>query len=143
MGEKEVRVSVRPAKKTDIDPVLNLTGSLVSREDLSYLNEDPSSLGFVAEAEGHIIGFSLAHILYVGMPLTRVCVIQGIVVQHEYRRHGIGEELVKAIFQRCSEREVSTIRALVEESDARLRLFVEQLGFQRSTVANYDKILYF
>lgn len=143
MAEKEVGVSVRPAKKTDIDPVLNLTGSLISREDLSYLNEDPSSLSFVAEAEGHIIGFSLAHILYVGMPLTRVCVIQGIVVQHEYRRHGIGEELVKAIFQRCSEREVSTIRALVEESDARLRLFVEQLDFQRSTVANYDKILYF
>jgi N-acetylglutamate synthase-like GNAT family acetyltransferase len=143
MVEKGVRVSVRPAKKTDIDPVLNLTGSLVSREDLSYLNEDPSSLSFVAETEGHIIGFSLAHILYVGMPLTKVCVIQGIVVQHEYRRHGIGEELVKAIFQRCSEREVSTIRALVEESDARLRLFVEQLGFQRSTVANYDKILYF
>lgn len=143
MLEEEVRVSVRPAKKTDIDPVLNLTGSLISHEDLAYLSGDPSSLSFVAEAEGHIIGFSLAHILYVGMPLTKVCVIQGIVVQHEYRRHGIGEKLAEAIFQHCSEREISTVRALIEESDARLRQFAEQLDFQRSTVANYDKILYF
>jgi len=143
MSEKELRIGIRPAKKADIDPVLNLTGTLISREDLAYLTGDPSSLSLVAEAEGHIIGFCLAHTLYVGIPLTKVGVIQGIVVQHEYRRHGIGEELVEAIIQRCSERGVSTVRSLVEEGDARLRRFIEQLGFRRSTVANYDKISYF
>jgi GNAT superfamily N-acetyltransferase len=142
MVEQEASVSVRSIQLSDYEPVLRLAGTLVTRQEISaFGGEDPSSLCFVAEAEGHVVGFNLAHILYVGIPLTKICIIQGIVVDHQYRRLGIGEKLVEAVEKFCRERGVSTVRTLVEDSDDRLRQFVGNVGFQRSIVDNYDKFL--
>jgi GNAT superfamily N-acetyltransferase len=68
-------------------------------------------------------------------------VIQGIVVEHEYRQHGIGYRLVEEVFKSCREKGVGMVRALVEENDARLRYLAEQLGSRPSTISNYDRIL--
>jgi ribosomal protein S18 acetylase RimI-like enzyme len=143
MADSEVSVSVRSIKKTDFDAVLALAGSLISSEDIASSDAgDPTSLCFVAEAEGHVVGFNLAHMLHVGIPLTKICVIQGIVVDDEYRRLGIGEKLVEAVEQRCLDSGINTIRTLVDEEDTRLQQFVEHLGFRRSPVSNYDKVTY-
>ncbi len=143
MATDDVKVTVRPIKKTDYDAVLELAGNLITREEIASLNPgDPASLCFVAEAEGEVVGFNLAHLLHVGIPLTKLCVIQGIVVHDDYRRLGIGEKLVEAILEQCVNSGIGTIRALVEESDTRLRQFIEYLGFRHSSVANYDKNIY-
>ncbi|HEX9896978.1 MAG TPA: GNAT family N-acetyltransferase [Dehalococcoidales bacterium] len=143
MDTGEVNISIRPIKKTDYEAVFSLAWDLVTHEDLDALNlGSPTSLCFVAEADGRVVGFNLAHLLHVGIPLSKICIIQGIVVHDDYRRLGIGEKLIEAIIERCIDCGIGTIRALVEESDMRLQQFVEYIDFQRSSVINYDKTLY-
>jgi ribosomal protein S18 acetylase RimI-like enzyme len=142
MTNGEVEVTVRPMSEDDSDNVLTLGGDLISREDLlAFELGAPFDVSFVAEAAGQIIGFTLARIHYVGIPLTKVCVIGGIVVEHEYRRHGIGNKLVEKIFVSCREKGVDTVRTLVEEGNVQVRRFVEQLGFRNSIISNLDKNL--
>lgn len=62
-------------------------------------------------------------------------------VEYEYRRHGIGNKLVEKLLVSCCEKGVDTTRSLIEEDDDQIRRFVEQLGFQRSAIADCDKIL--
>jgi ribosomal protein S18 acetylase RimI-like enzyme len=139
----EVKVSIRLIKKTDYEAVFSLAWNLISHEDLDALDPgSPTSLCFVAEADGRVVGFNLAHLLHVGIPLSKICVIQGIVVHDDYRRLGIGEKLIEAIFAKCVDCGIGTVRALVEENDVRLQQFVDYLGFQRSAVSNYDKAIY-
>ena len=143
MDTNEANISIRPIKKTDYEAVFRLAWNLISPEDLDILNTgSPTSLCFVAEVDGRVIGFNLAHLLHVGIPLNKICVIQGIVVHDDYRRLGIGEKLIEAIFKSCMSCGIGTVRALVEESDLRLQQFVEYLGFNHSSVSNYDKSLY-
>jgi len=126
----------------DCDSVLHLAGSLITREEMSTLkSSDPYSLLLVAETTGQVIGFNLAHILYVGIPLTKICVIGGIVVDHRYRRLGIGEALIAAVEKQCLQHGINTVRTLVEEDDDRLEQFVIDTGFQRSVVRNFDKMI--
>lgn len=142
MPTDESSVNIRPLRKTDIDAALDLAGKLITRAEMSSLNtSDPGSLCFVAEADRDIVGFNLASELYVGIPLSKICVIQGIVVRDDYRRLGIGEKLVEAVFKHCDECRIEAVRTLVDENDARLQRFVEYLGFRRSPVANFDRQL--
>lgn len=142
MEAEEVKVTVRLIQSTDIDAVLKLAGALITREEMASVNPgNGSSLCFVAEDKGRVVGFNLSHLLYVGIPLSKICVIQGIVVDDEYRRLGIGEKLIEAIMEHCVQCRIDTVRTLVEESDERLQQFVEYLGFRRSPVANYDRFL--
>jgi L-amino acid N-acyltransferase YncA len=41
--------------------------------------------------------------------------------------------------EHCEEEGINTIRALIEEHNNELTRFFERLGFNRSTVINYDK----
>lgn len=144
MNSSEVNVSVRTIKNTDFDAVLDLAGNIISREDIASTDtENPASLCFVAEVEGRVVGFNLAHHLYVGIPLYKICVIQGIVVHDDYRRLGIGEKLIEAVCEQCKDCGITTVRALVEENDTRLQQFIEYLDFHHSTVKNYDRTVSF
>lgn len=143
MVDKKVKVTVRQMIESDFDAVLSLGGDIISRQDLiAWGAGGPLDLSFVAENAGQIIGFNLACVLYYGIPLTKVGVIHGIVVEHEYRRHGIGQALVKEVLKSCREKGVDTLRALVDDDDTPLQQFAEELGFRRSTVANYDMTSY-
>ena len=133
---------IRKMSKDDFDAVLALGGDLISLEDLVALEPGgPLDLSLVAEMDGRVVGFNLARVQYVGIPLTKVCVIDGVVVEREYQRHGIGYKLIDEMFEYCRRNGVTTARALVETSDEQLRRFIESLGFRRSTVNNYDKTL--
>ena len=142
MDTSDINVIIRPLKKTDVNAALILTGRLITPEEMATLNPgDPEALCFVAEAEGKVVGFNLARELYVGIPMSKICVIQGIIVDDDYRRLGIGEKLIEAVCEYCTSCGVEAIRTLVDENDTRLRRFVEHIGFRRSSVANYDKTI--
>ena len=140
MDAPEIIVTIRPLRQSDLKAALALSGELITPEEMASLNlKNPETLCFVAEAEGKVVGFNLAHELFVGIPLSKICVIQGIVVHDDFRRLGIGEKLIEAVLEHCKDCGVEAIRTLVDENDIRLRRFVEHIGFRRSTVANYDK----
>jgi len=140
-AEDQISIRVRPMEMSDYEAVLHLAGTLITREEMSTLKASDPCLIFVAEADGQVIGFNLAHILYVGIPLSKICVIGGIVVDHRYRRLGIGEALIAAIEKQCRVHNIDTVRTLVEEEDERLEQFVIDTGFQRSVVRNFDKMI--
>ena len=140
MDTPEIKVVIHPLRKSDLGAVASLAGKLITIEELaSFHLEDPDTVCFMAEAEGKVVGFNLARELYVGIPLSKICIIQGIVVHEDYRRHGIGEKLIETVFNHCVNSKIEAVRTLIDESDIRLRWFVEHLGFQRSSVANFDK----
>jgi ribosomal protein S18 acetylase RimI-like enzyme len=135
------KITIRPIAEQDVDSVLALGRSLLKREDIIV---PPPSEGasFVAESEGRVVGYILARNMHLGIPLSKICVICGIIVDRQYRGHGIGQQLVTALSGYCEKEDVKTIRASVDETDVILRKFVEELGFQRSPVNNYDRIQY-
>jgi N-acetylglutamate synthase-like GNAT family acetyltransferase len=99
----------------------------------------PLDVSFVAEVGGNIIGFIMSRLAYVMIPLTEVCLLQGILVDPDYQHHGIGIRLLGKLVAHCQEEGINTIRALIEEHNDDLRHFVAQLGFRRSAIVNYDK----
>ncbi|HEX9896994.1 MAG TPA: GNAT family N-acetyltransferase [Dehalococcoidales bacterium] len=138
----EISIIIRPLKQADFDGVLKLVGSLITMREVSSLSpQNADDLSFVAEADGRVVGFNFAHVLYVGIPLVKICVIQSIVVDEDYRRLGIGEKLIETVTKNCAKYKIEAVRALVDETDNRLQRFIEYLGFQRSVVANYDKVI--
>ena len=143
MPVEETDIVIRPLLPADINEVLKLAGNLLTRQEINSLIPKENNLCYVAEAEGRIIGVNFAQELYVGIPLRKICVIQGIVVDEDYRRLGIGEKLIESVTENCPKSNVEVIRTLVDEADNRLQRFVEHLGFRRSVVANYDKVIRF
>jgi GNAT superfamily N-acetyltransferase len=143
--EQEV-VNIRPMMKDDIHAVLALdwkagrTGSLLSYKDMVALNLGGSlDVSFVAVVGGKIVGFVITRLAYLMIPFTEVCIVQGMLVDPGYQGRGIGTKLFEKLFEHCHSRGINTIRALVEERNEELQQFVQQLGFHRSPIVNYDK----
>jgi ribosomal protein S18 acetylase RimI-like enzyme len=143
---EKVAVNIRPMTKDDIHAVLALdwkagrTGSLLSYKDMVALNLGESlNVSFVAEVGGKIVGFVITRLAYLMIPFTEVCIVQGMLVDPDYQGRGIGTKLFEKLFEHCHSQGIDTIRALVEEHNKELQQFVQQLGFRRSTIVNYDK----
>jgi len=90
-------------------------------------------------SEGKVIGFIMTRLAYLMIPFIEVCIMQGIVVDPDYRGRGIGGKLLDGLLDHCQAEEINTIRAIVPQGNERLRLFIEAHGFRRSTIINYDK----
>jgi N-acetylglutamate synthase-like GNAT family acetyltransferase len=143
--EKEA-INIRRMTRSDIDAVLVLVNKIttakthVAYKDLAaYDFGGPLDFSLVAEAKGQIIGFVMACLEYVYIPFTEVCLIQAIVTDPEYQQHHIGSALVKELASRCHLQDVNTLRALARQGDVKVRSFLEYLGFQHSTISNWDK----
>ena len=139
------KVTIRRMVNADIEAILTLDRkigsgeSVVNHKDLELIGiGGPFDLSQVAEIDGHVIGFLLARVEYVSIPLTKICSILGVAVDSEYRRHGVGAGLLHALLDECYESGVVTARALVDEHNENLRQFIIQSGFNKSDVANYD-----
>lgn len=139
-------VKIRPMTRSDIREILALDKKFgKSKSSLTYkdmVTTDPGGpldMSFVAEAGGAITGFAIAHLAYVMIPLTGVCILHSILVDPDCQNRGIGVRLLGRIVAHCQEEGIGTIRTLIEEQNDELIRFVEPLGFRRSTVLNYDK----
>jgi GNAT superfamily N-acetyltransferase len=139
-------VTIRPMTRSDIREILALDKKLgKSNSSLNYKDMaaidfgGPLDRSFVAEANGIIVGFAIAHLAYVMTPLTGVCILNSILVDPGSQNRGIGVKLLGRIVAYCQEEGIGTIRTLIEEQNDELTRFVERLGFRRSTVLNYDK----
>lgn len=103
-----------------------------------------SSLGgaddfsLIAEYEGRLVGFALARLAYVGLPMACVCLIHSIAVKPDYQEQGVGTLLIEKLRGNCRAKGIKTVRALVPASNSRLVKYCEELGFQPSTTLNFD-----
>jgi ribosomal protein S18 acetylase RimI-like enzyme len=143
---KKDDVKIRPMTQSDIHAVIIFDRKITNgRGVLSYKDMaatdpgGPLDLSFIAEVKGEVIGFIMSRLAYVMIPFTEVCVLQGIVVDPDYRGRGIGGKLLDELLAYCHAEGINTIRAIVPKENRRLSLFVEAHGFRRSRIINYDK----
>jgi ribosomal protein S18 acetylase RimI-like enzyme len=134
---------------SDLDEVLVLISKMTKgKPRITYrdliANEPggPLDLSLVAEAKGKMVGFVLARVEFVYIPLVEVCLIYSVGVDPGYRARHIGAALVNELIKYCHLQDIPTVRALVAEDNEPLRKFIEYLGFCRSNIINYDKSTY-
>ena len=139
-------INIRRMARSDIDTVLTLNKetsggqNFISHKDVvaAYIGE-ALDLSFVAEANDRVVGFVLAQLAYLYIPITEVCIIHAIAIAPDYQRSRIGNRLISKLLSYCQVKDITTIRALVDAYNPELRRFVERLGFRQSTILNYDK----
>ncbi|HXZ30172.1 MAG TPA: N-acetyltransferase [Dehalococcoidia bacterium] len=139
-------MNVRRMTPKDLDEVLVLIGKMTKgKSRITYrdliANEPggPLDLSLVAETNGQMVGFVLARVEFVYIPLVEVCLIYSVGVDPQYRSRRIGAALVNELVKHCHLDGIPTVRALVAEDNESLRKFIEYLGFRPSNVINYDK----
>ena len=138
--------TIRPVRSDDIVAILALDKKFTRGKgrlgyaDINSLNlGGPTDLSFVAEIGDELVGFLLARLLYLMIPFIEACVIQGILVDPDYQRQGIGGKLTEGLIEHCSAEHINLVRALVPQYDKNLRVFLQTKGFAPSNILNYDK----
>ncbi len=138
-------IIIRRMTRSDIDAILALDKKIggvqgkVSYRDLVVTDPGgPLDFSFVCESRGVIVGFILARLAYLGIPLIGTCVISAIAVASDNQKHGIGNKMVNKVLDRCYDEGVPKARALIDEADADLSRFFQKLSFKRSKIVNYD-----
>ena len=142
-------IDVRRMTPRDLDEVLVLISKMTKgKPRITYrdliANEPggPLDLSLVAEAKGQMVGFILARVEFVYIPLVEVCLIYSVGVDPEYQARHVGAVLVNELIKYCHLQDIPTVRALVGQDNEPLRKFIEYLGFRRSNIVNYDKSTY-
>ncbi|MBN1191040.1 MAG: GNAT family N-acetyltransferase [Dehalococcoidales bacterium] len=135
------KLSFRRMILSDIESVLALGKSNLTYGDLASADPDgPLAMSFVADNGKKLVGFVLARAHFVGIPITKVCVIHAITVDSEYQRKGVGTQLLSELQTKCEEEDIQIMRMLVPQHDINLRNYMEALGFRHSNFINFDKL---
>jgi ribosomal protein S18 acetylase RimI-like enzyme len=140
MAVKKSEVTIRSLVSSDITPILGFWWSsfISNKEMVASQLGGRRDLSFIANFEGHLVGFILARIEYLGIPIKEVCVIHALAVEPNYQAKGIGSLLMNELKNTCKNRKIPTIRAFVAENDHKLMNYFERLGFQRSNIINME-----
>jgi ribosomal protein S18 acetylase RimI-like enzyme len=144
-------VTIRPMERGDIDSIIVIYSKImdekipgVKRSRLSYHGAltykelaltnpgGPLDLSLVAEVKGKIVGFIWSGLAYVGIPVDEVGLIYMLIVDPDYQKKGVATKLLNALIKRCHDREVSTVRAVIDERYWELQNYFQKLGFKRS-----------
>ena len=141
MDERKIAVTVRPLVRSDVEPVLGFWWSsfIDNKEMVAAQIGGRHDLSFIASSEGHLAGFLLARIVYLGIPIREICVIHALAIEPNYQGQGIGTLLINELKKTCESKGIQTIRAFVSESDNKLMKYFERLGFRRSQIINLEQ----
>ena len=142
---RENDIIIRRMTRSDIDAILALDKKIggvqgkISYRDLVVTDPGGSlDFSFVCESQGVMVGFILARLAYLGIPLIGTCIIGAIAVASDYQRQGIGNKMVNRVLDRCYDEGVPKARALIDLEDIELSRFSQKLSFKRSKIVNYD-----
>jgi len=120
---KEPSVSIRPARHNDGPLVLELIEPYVALRILLPRTldefEDLLNSGFVAEADGKIVGFAALEVYS-----KKLAEIRSLCVAETFRRFGIGRLLVEACVQFARERSILEVMAITSSEE-----FFQSCGF--------------
>jgi ribosomal protein S18 acetylase RimI-like enzyme len=141
MNVSKSGVTIRPLVKSDIDHVLGFWWSsfIADKDMVASQIGGRHDLSFVATFEGRLVGFILARIEYLGIPIKEVCVIHAVAVEPKYQGQGIGSLLINELKSACESRRILTMRAFISENDKKLMNYFERLGFHRSDIINLEQ----
>ena len=143
---KTETVKVRHVMHYDIDSILSLHKRIgVKQSNIAYMISSgfggPMDFSFIAEIDRKVVGVVIAHLMYLYIPITELCLVNGIIVDPAYQRYHIGSKLVEELTKFCRTQNISVIRALAEDTNKELNEFVQFHGFKKSHIVNWDKVL--
>ena len=141
---KTETVKVRHVMHYDIDSILSLHKRIgVKESNIAYMISSgfggPMDFSFIAEIDRKVVGVVIAHLMYVYIPITELCLINGIIVDPQYWRHHIGTKLVNELTKFCHTQNITVLRALAEVGNKELNEFVKAHGFHPSKIVSWDK----
>lgn len=140
-----LKVSVQRMNSGDIEQAVAVSQKLGDSGRISYRDMITGEAGgradmsFVARTGDKIIGFIIAKLEYMGVPVTEVCLVHGIVIDPDYQRQGVGVKLVNELLDYCHLEDISPIRLLLADYDQRMIGFFSRFGFARSRLQIYDR----
>jgi len=141
MDAKESDVTIRPLVGSDVDPILGFWWSsfIDNKEMVASQIGGRHDLSFIASFEGHLVGFILARIVYLGIPIKEVCIIHALAIEPNYQGKGIGTLLINELKSTCESKGIPTMRAFVSKDDHKLMNYFEGLGFHPSDIINLEQ----
>ncbi len=119
---------IRKMSENDLDAVVNLEQQIFSspwsRESIekAYLLEE--NIYLVAENEGQIIGYCG---IWTSFETADLC---NIAVRTQYRRRGVGNEILKKAFALCHDRRIQQMLLEVRESNNSAISLYKKNGFE-------------
>jgi GNAT superfamily N-acetyltransferase len=131
-------IAVRPARPADAESVFALLTAFATsyrprREAFDTLyprltHPAGSGILLVAEAEGAVIGYALAHRLLVLYANGAVCELQELMVEPAHRGRGVGRRLVAAVERYAADAGAAEVAVPTR----RARDFYLRLGFEET-----------
>jgi ribosomal protein S18 acetylase RimI-like enzyme len=122
-------------------PYLYMMGGLTYGDLATTDPDSPLAMSIVAEINYRKVGFILAYSHFVGIPITKICIIHAIVVDPSYHGQGIGTRLLNQLKKKCKEENIQIIRMFIKQHDTSLKTYLGSLGFHQSNVINYDILI--
>ncbi len=131
-------IHIRPVKETDADAVQALSGQLgyhlsfeETVENIREILSNKDQAAFVACMDDAIIGW--IHIFRtVRLELKSFIEIGGLIIDENYRKHGVGKLLVNSAIEMAKEKHVRKIRARCNKKQIEAHKFYRALGFAES-----------
>lgn len=135
------KLRIRNMTDSDVEPVISIYwADIPMKEIVTSHIRGRDNISLVAEYEGILVGFILARLAYVGMPMVGVGLMHAIAVKTDYQQHGIGTLLIEELRKNCKAAGVQIIRALIPKDDTDLKKYAEDLGFLPSNTINFDRL---
>jgi N-acetylglutamate synthase-like GNAT family acetyltransferase len=123
MPEMPSKITVRPARGSDIRPLAALIAPFVERKLLLPRTIDELALllpnYFVAEDTGKLVGCAALEIYS-----SKLAEVRSLVVVPEYQGHGVGKRLVEACINRAREEQILEVMAITSSEE-----FFRSCGF--------------
>ncbi|MDD5173777.1 MAG: ribosomal protein S18-alanine N-acetyltransferase, partial [Candidatus Omnitrophica bacterium] len=127
-AKKEVRVHVRWMIRRDMPEVLAIEPEAFefpwSEEDFIRCLRQRNNVGMVAEHDDKVAGFMIY-----GLQKKRIHVLN-FAVAGDYRRQGVGSQMVAKLIAKLSNQEFSNITLEVRETNISAQLFFRENGFR-------------
>ena len=141
-------VQIRKLQKEDAHEISRIYAAITRKSvdsDFKRVVEDHAQRDdeacFVAEREGHVVGFMISYILTAGFGMTKSAWIATLGVDPNFMGMGIGASLAEEIFKYYKAQGIENVYTSVRWDSTDMLSFFKTLGFDRSNFINLRKII--
>ncbi len=137
-------LNIRNMTDADMAAISEIDQKLATREAAwqqkasSHLGTYSSSLSFVAEVQGKLVGFIIGDMRGAEYALPPGGYIDIMGVDPEYQRKGIGKKLLNFFVRECLDSGVKA-RGLLRGDQKRMHSFLLSVGFERGDMVEFVK----
>ena len=133
-----MEVVIRRAILEDSSELLRLSNKLIHLADWSNRGvmleqsfQDPNSKIYVSEVENKIVGFIEERFFPDFVEASTLGLIQSLMVDETYRKHGIGAKLLRKAIEETERRNVLEVHVWTEFDNEQARNFYVKHGFNK------------